>query len=145
MDMTFGEKREDTPYTDRKAAYLITIQEGKLAAVNTPRGCFLLGGGIELGETPQDCLKRECLEEAGRAIRVDRLICSVEGYCQHEALGYFHPIQYYYAGEIFDQVAEPVEKDHTLVWINLNEVDKKLLLKCQAWAVRRFCDRGCVV
>ena len=65
MDKTFGTKDPQLNYFDRAGAYLIDIKEGKLACVRTPKGYFLLGGGIEAGESHLDCIYRECLEEAG--------------------------------------------------------------------------------
>ena len=70
MDKTFGTKDPQLNYFDRAGAYLIDIKEGKLACVRTPKGYFLLGGGIEAGESHLDCIYRECLEEAGLAVTV---------------------------------------------------------------------------
>ena len=55
-------QRPQLNYFDRAGAYLIDIKEGKLACVRTPKGYFLLGGGIEAGESRLlhlwECLER---------------------------------------------------------------------------------------
>lgn len=56
----FGVK-ENVKYLDRKGAYLIPFQNNQVGVVKTPKGYFLLGGGLEKGEYDTDCIKRECL------------------------------------------------------------------------------------
>ena len=92
MHKFFGE-RENVCYVDRKGAYLIAIHDGKAAVIKTPKGYFLLGGGIENNETDEDCIMRECLEETGSAVKILKKICSAEAYVRHPQIGYFHPIQ----------------------------------------------------
>ena len=45
MHKIFGQK-EGAEYFDRQGAYIIPINDGKVAVVETPKGYFLLGGGI---------------------------------------------------------------------------------------------------
>ena len=75
MHKIFGIKR-DTVYLDRMGAYLIPVSEGRIAVVETPKGFFLLGGGIEKGETDEETILRECMEEAGCEAVVERLLFS---------------------------------------------------------------------
>lgn len=137
-DKVFGEKIENVSYRRREGAYLIIIENQKAAAVKIPKGYFLLGGGLEDGESHEECIKRECLEEIGFDVQIDGYICSGETYCIHSKLGYFHPVQYYYYGKLLKKTAEPVEKDHVLVWIPLEEIEEKFFSRQQAWAVRHY-------
>lgn len=50
MHKIFGEKKNKT-YLDRKGAYIIPIRDEKVGVVETPKGFFLLGGGIDGEET----------------------------------------------------------------------------------------------
>ena len=61
MHKIFGEKLK-TNYRDREGVYLICVNEGKIAVVKTPKGFFLLGGGLEEGENAENCIIRECIE-----------------------------------------------------------------------------------
>ncbi len=111
----FGEK-EDVIYLDRKGAYLILVCDGRIGAVRTWKGLFLPGGGIEEGESDLQCIERECLEEMGCSVIVKKKICTAETYGINERIGYFHPIQTYYLGELKGKVSEPTEEGNEPEW-----------------------------
>lgn len=136
-DKVFGVK-EDVEYYTREGAYLIAVENNKVAVAETPRGYFLLGGGIDNDESHIDCVRRECMEEAGVTVEIDRYFCSAETYQNHPQLGYFHPIQYYYLGRIIDKVTVPIENDHVFKWVNTNELTDKFPIKQQEWAIKEY-------
>lgn len=138
MNRTFGEKIPGAHYFDRAGAYLIDIKGDKVLTVKTPKGYFLLGGGIEEGENSEECLIRECLEESGFSIKIDKYLFAADTYCIHERRGYFHPIQYYFSGSLIEKVQEPVETDHSLEWILADELEEKMYVKQQVWAVEQY-------
>ena len=59
MHKVFG-IQEDVNYIDRVGAYLIPVKEGKVGVVRTTKGYFLLGGGVDSGESHEECIRREC-------------------------------------------------------------------------------------
>ena len=65
----FGIKK-NVNYMDREGAYLLPTKDGKVGVVKTPKGYFLLGGGLDSDESHEECIKRECFEEAGYAVSV---------------------------------------------------------------------------
>ena len=132
----FGTK-ENVNYIDRVGAYLVPAKDGKVGVVKTPKGYFLLGGGLDSGESHEECIKRECLEEVGYVASVGDKVCSAEMYCEHPTIGYFHPIQTYYVGELLDQVSVPVEDDHEFVWMDYNELVDNMYLEMQNWALEQ--------
>lgn len=134
----FGEKDETKTYVERKGAYLIAMQDGKIAVVKTGKGYFLPGGGLEDGESHWECIERECLEETGCSTRIDTYIGCAEMYGFHERIGYFHPIQYYYAGQILERKKEPIERDHVLQWIDAFSAVQGLHMQGQRWGVELF-------
>ena len=138
MDKTFGVKEENVQYRDRQGAYLIAVKDGCLAAARTPKGYYLLGGGIDSGESHEQCVKRECMEEIGCSVELDGFFCSAETYCFHSELGYFHPVQFYYIGRIGERIAEPLETDHSLEWVPQREIEWKLNIEQQVWAAKKF-------
>ena len=54
MHKIFGDKCE-VSYVDRKGAYIIPSHNGKLGVVQTSKGFFFLGGGIDENETDIEC------------------------------------------------------------------------------------------
>lgn len=134
MHKVFGEKIK-TNYKDRRGAYLIPISDGKVAVVKNPKGFFFLGGGLETDEKEEECIVRECMEEVGYTVTVGEKICSAEAYMYHTKIGYFHPIQTYYAGKVGSRVECPVEKDHTIMWLNYCDLKGKMYLEMQNWAL----------
>jgi 8-oxo-dGTP diphosphatase len=137
MNKIFGIK-ENADYLHREGAYLIPYQNNQIGVVKTPKGYFFLGGGLENGENHFDCLKRECLEETGYSIRIERKLCSAETYTKHPTIGYFHPIQTYYLGTLLDKQAEPTETDHVLHWFPYEELKGKMFVEMQNWALEQL-------
>ena len=134
----FGKRNKNETYVDRIGAYIIAEKDGCFAAVETPRGFFLIGGGIENNERHIDCIKRECLEETGRNVQIDGYLCSAEIFTVHDRLGPFHPVQYYYYGKLSDIVAVPVESDHNLRWLSYPDDCGKLFVPAQRWAAQKY-------
>lgn len=136
MHKIFGVKQA-VNYIDRAGAYLIPVRDGKVGVVKTPKGYFLLGGGLDGDESHEECIKRESFEEAGYDVSVRDKICSAEMYCEHPSIGYFHPMQSYYVGELLEQVSLPVEDDHEFVWVDYNELVDNMYLEMQSWALKQ--------
>lgn len=136
MHKVFGIK-ENVTYKDREGAYFVPIKDNLVGVVQTAKGYFLLGGGLDEGERHEECIKRECLEEIGYNVLVKDKVCSAEMYCKHPTIGYFHPIQTYYVGELLEQISIPVEEDHKLVWLEYDEVTGKMHVEMQNWALKQ--------
>ena len=137
---SFGSK-ENENYYDREGAYLIPACGSKVGVVRRPEGFFLLGGGVEKGESHKECIERECMEEAGYSVSVGEKICSAEKYCYYETIGFFHPIQNYYVGNLLSKVADPIETDHEFMWIEYSEIKGKMFSEMQEWALEMALKR----
>lgn len=140
MHKIFG-KREDKTYLDRKGAYIIPINGEKVGVVETSKGFFLLGGGIDDGETDTQCIVRECIEEMGYQVEIKEKVCSAETYCQHPTIGFFHPIQVYYSGKILEKVKESMESDHIFKWVDYENIRGKMYLEMQNWALEQIWNK----
>ena len=138
MYKIFGEKEKNVEYLDRVGAYLIPYQDNKIGVVKTPVGYFLIGGGMEAGETLLDCINRECREETGFACSIEGEVCSGESYFKHPTIGYFHPIQTFYCGKLIGDEQPRLEKDYSLHWIDYDKIQGMLVSRLQNWAVEQF-------
>lgn len=136
MHKIFGIK-EDKIYLDRKGAYLVPIRGEKVGFVETTKGYFLLGGGIDGDETDNQCIIRECIEEAGYQVEIKERVCSAETYYKHPTIGNFHPIQVYYSGQLVKKIKEPVELDHVFRWVEYEKIKGKMYMEMQNWAIEQ--------
>lgn len=134
MHKVFGMK-EDKEYFDRKGAYILPFNGDKVAVTKARKGYYLLGGGINPGETDEECILRECLEETGYAARVEAFVCSGETYCWVDSIGDYHPMQKYYLGQLLEKKQEPVETDHFMEWVKVEDLKGKMVIEMQSWAL----------
>ena len=64
-------------------------------------------------------------------------VCSAEMYGKHPTIGYFHPIQTYYYGELLERVSIPTEKDHLIYWVDYEQLKGKIFVEMQNWALEQ--------
>lgn len=133
----FGTPQPGLKYLDRPGAYGVAFDgQGNAAVVYCERkGYFLLGGGMEPGESGEDCICREALEETGYAVTVGGKICVGEEYTTDLKGQHFHPIGHVYLVELGEKTLKPVETDHHLTWLPVEEFQRKTFLRYQAWAM----------
>ncbi len=132
---TFGNKEPNTHYPTRIGSYIIPIRDGKVAVVKTPRGYMFIGGGIENGETDEDCILRESLEETGYNAILGEYIGCAESYGYFTNAGNLHLVQRYYVGELDEYKTSPIDNDHTLAWVAYDELKNNMLLDMQNWGL----------
>src|SRR5579872_7366789 len=66
----FGAPLPGVTYKHRPSSYaLIRNERGEIAVVRTPLACYLPGGGMDAGETPEQTIQREGKEECGFLLR----------------------------------------------------------------------------
>ena len=121
----FGTK-ENRVYIDREGAYIIPIKGDKVGVVETAKGFFLIGGGMNYGESEKHCIIRECIEETGYQVEINQRIGSAETYCEHLTVGFFHPIQVYYSGDCFRKY----ENRQKLIMLSDGYVSKVFRVNC---------------
>jgi 8-oxo-dGTP diphosphatase len=117
----FGQRVAGASYVLRPSVYaLITNAVGQVAVVRTAQGVFLPGGGIEMGETAEQAVQREVLEECGLAIRLlSRLPRALQLVYSQAELTYFEKVSTFFAAVVEEQRSGPSEKDHEVFGLSL--------------------------
>jgi 8-oxo-dGTP pyrophosphatase MutT (NUDIX family) len=72
--LVFGSPEPDDLYTERRAAYVVIINDGMVASVKSRHKYFLPGGGSSSGEAPEKTVVREVYEELGQGVRLIRKV-----------------------------------------------------------------------
>ena len=137
-----GNKEENIEYRKRPGAYAIIINkdDDKIGIVATGGRYFYLGGGIEKGETKIEALKRELLEESGYTIKNIKEFEEVGSYIFAEDKGYLEVVASVYIAEFDKKVTEPIEKDHTVLWVKPEEYVSKMFREWQRYIMERFIE-----
>lgn len=138
-----GIKEENKEYIKRPGAYAIIINKNddKIGIVTDGKDYFYLGGGIEKGETKLEALKRELIEEAGYSIKNIREFEEVGSYIFSDDKGYLEVIASVYIAEFDERIAEPVEKDHSVLWVKPEEYVDKMFREWQRYIMERFIEK----
>lgn len=138
-----GSKEENVEYRKRPGAYAIIVNKNddKVGIVTDGEDYFYLGGGIENGETKLEALKREMIEEAGYSIKNIREFEEVGSHIFAEDKGYLEVIANVYIAEFDKKIAEPIEKDHKVLWVRPEEYVNKMFREWQRYIMERFIER----
>ena len=133
----FGEANPRALYVERRAAYLVVINGGRVAMVKSRQKHFLPGGGSLPGEPPEDTVVREVREELARGVRLVRRI--------GEAVQYFYSSTddrhykmpaTFFAGE-FIANEDGDAGEHELDWLPVVGIEESCFHECHAWAIRQ--------
>ncbi len=133
----FGEREAGVQYTLRPGAYaLIASLDGQVAVVRTSVGTFLPGGGIDPGETPEEAVVREAIEECALLIRTGAWMThAVQFVYSIKEKQYFEKQSTFFDATIESEASTRGEPDHELVWLTPDAAQKELSHKSHGWAV----------
>ena len=135
----FGVVVQGSAYHLRPGAYgVLQDAAGRVAVMMTPAGGFFPGGGQEPGESLQQTLQREFVEESGLHVQLgrqigvaDELVHSVEEGRYFRKRGTFYEVL-----QVGQSGSSDTEPDHYVTWLPASEAILVLSHESHRWALR---------
>ncbi len=154
MKLDCGFTREK--YWFRYRAGAIIIHNGKMLFVKSKIGgyCYMIGGGVRLGETSVECIERELLEETGIQASVKYLSVICENFFKGHG-GIIdgmdcHTVEFYYQINLTDEQRKlcrtKTDDGEQLVWIGISDVKNSFIKPAFiAERILEILDSNCVI
>lgn len=130
---------EGCPYVIRPSAYvLVRNSSGEIAIVRTATGVFLPGGGIETGETPEQAVVREAMEECGFVLRECRSLANaIEIVYSATENACFEKRSTFFTADL-REVTLAQEPDHDLLWLKPGDAMDMVSHGSHRWIIDQF-------
>ena len=126
--ITIGEEFKGK-YDFRETCFGIVKNDNKLLLVNKKNQYSLVGGGIEEGESFEECLRREFIEESGYSITSVKDLVRID--CYWLAAGKYPMLSRVNVFEVdvdLNNVGSPTEDGCFSKWVNIDEASELLPL-----------------
>lgn len=134
----FGEKTEGVEYTRRAGSYAVMIKDDGRIGILKAAGYddyFLVGGGIDAGESETETLRREAVEEIGFHVEIGEKAGAAIEYFYSEREGKHVAKEcHFYRTRLINEAGE--KGKHELVWITKDELDR-MHHESYRWIVER--------
>jgi len=118
-----GEKNPDYKYDFRETCFGIYEKDDQLLLVNKHGQYSLVGGGVEHGESKEDCLIRECKEESGYTITKLTPLCTIDCFWLAGDKWPLESLVNFFIIEVDEaNISKPSEADHTISFVDKKDV-----------------------
>jgi 8-oxo-dGTP diphosphatase len=136
----FGLRSEGERWVIRPSAYgLLEDEAGRLAVVRSRDGIFLPGGGVDAGETPEEAIRREALEECGLIVRPGRWVTRAVQFAYSASEGaHFEKRSTFMECAIEGSDRTHLEAGHEVLWVDEEEATRILTHESHGWALREW-------
>ena len=143
MKLIFGKPAENKDYQVRKGAYAVILNSSKnnVLTVYNKGYHFLPGGGIEGNESNITCIEREMIEETGYRAIIGSFIGTAQFYFVSSKDEYLLSDGYFYLVELGEKIQEPIEEDHRMEWVTIDDMERYFFYKHQIWAVQKAIEK----
>lgn len=123
-----GEKLEDKKYDFRETCFGICVKNNKMLLVKNKGQYSFIGGGIEKGETKEDCLRREFLEESGYKIKKIQELVTIDCFWLAAGQWPLESLVNFYVVDVEDNHMPPTEKGHIVEEVDIDKAKELLPL-----------------
>lgn len=116
---------DGSPLEWRVSAYGLVLQNDAILLLKneTEKLYDVPGGGVEFGETIEQALQRESLEEAGATVSKGSLVHMAQDYFYHrEQQQFFQTLQLFYQAELENKLTQPTEE--STEWVGFVQLDE---------------------
>jgi 8-oxo-dGTP diphosphatase len=115
------------------------VIRGRWAMARDPNGFYLLGGGIEAGESPAETIVRESLEECGLVVRLGNGVMHAVQFVDADAeQTHFEKRSVFIAGSCDSVATLPTEPGYELHWLDVDTALQVLSHHSHRWAVGQW-------
>lgn len=135
-----GEKFVNQKYDFRETCFGICERNGQILLTKKTKKneIAMVGGGIEKGETHEDCLSREFLEESGFAIESINELCVVDCFWLAGGQWPMESLANFYVVNLSEEADNPTEDGHEPIWVSIDEVENLLPLPYHKEGIRQY-------
>ena len=138
--ITLGEKFVDRKFDFRETCFGICERNGQILLTKKIKKneIAMVGGGVEKGETHENCLRREFLEESGYSVESIDELCTVDCFWLAGGEWPMESLANFYIVKLSEKADVPSEEGHEPMWVPIDEAEKLLPLPYHKEAIKQY-------
>lgn len=119
---------DGSPLHWRVSAYAFIVKENQLLIAQSAKEKLsdIIGGGIEMGESIEEALLRESMEEAGAKIKLGEFLELKQNWFYSNNGAFYQTLQLFYRAELIGELSTATDPD--MIWakfVPFNEVSRQ--------------------